>query len=460
MMEMTDITPHVNLLRSFRGERVDYALVAGEGIDNAFDAGAKTVAVKINSDEICFQDDGSGVTRNNVRALFSIGEHGAMTTTQLGRFGIGIKSQAINAGDVFEIDSISRDGRLRASVNWKKLLLSGSWKIHAPSWLPALVGSPTGTIISISELRKPPQLAIEKMIDDIAQRFYPAIAGGQNIFFNDVRIEVLREPKMVDIVDRRFELSNGRGASLRAGILKEPSKLKGVHVAYKHRVIMPASPLGCREYSGLNKMFARVQLDGPWHLARFKNDLPDDTEREELEQAIHEALLPILKKCSSDALSARVAHMLGLVNNHVPEELAPARPRQKTRFNRKGLKPKRKGFANEADEDDAGPTLTKRPRRDRLLITFDGELEQHGVGRFIAGRPHRVDLSKGHGYVHQLMMHRDERLASQSLYILAIALYEEGINEFKNELPLNGSFGERIAKTFGIQDEVIKVAKA
>jgi len=40
MTAMMDITPKVNLLRSFRGTRVSYPHLIGEGVDNAFDAGA------------------------------------------------------------------------------------------------------------------------------------------------------------------------------------------------------------------------------------------------------------------------------------------------------------------------------------------------------------------------------------------------------------------------------------
>ena len=72
-----DITPHVNLLKSLRGDRVDYVLVAGEGIDNAFDAGAKSISIIVNDDEISFADDGVGITQDRVAAIFSLGDHGA-----------------------------------------------------------------------------------------------------------------------------------------------------------------------------------------------------------------------------------------------------------------------------------------------------------------------------------------------------------------------------------------------
>lgn len=116
-----DITPHVNLLKSLRGERINYQLLIGEAIDNAFDAGASRIEIGLADDEIVFRDNGQGITRDRISALFSLGQHGQMATTQLGRFGIGIKNHAVNAGEIFEIDSVSRDGRVRAAVNWRRI---------------------------------------------------------------------------------------------------------------------------------------------------------------------------------------------------------------------------------------------------------------------------------------------------------------------------------------------------
>src|SRR3982750_1178306 len=111
MAEELDITPHVNLLRSYRGEKIDYCLLVGEGVDNAFDAGASRVDVFFGPESITINDNGSGVSKGRLSSLFSLGEHGPLSTTQLGRFGIGIKAQAINAGDIFRVVSTSTDGR-------------------------------------------------------------------------------------------------------------------------------------------------------------------------------------------------------------------------------------------------------------------------------------------------------------------------------------------------------------
>jgi len=50
----------------------------------------------------------------------SLGEHGHWTTTQHGRYGVGIKVQAVNAGDKLTIVSFSIDGKVLLEVDSPK----------------------------------------------------------------------------------------------------------------------------------------------------------------------------------------------------------------------------------------------------------------------------------------------------------------------------------------------------
>lgn len=448
-----DITPHVNLLRSLRGERINYVLLAGEGIDNSFDAGATLVEITMDDDEISFQDNGSGILRKNITSLFSLGEHGPMTTTQLGRFGVGIKSHAVNAGNIFRIISTSIDGRVKVEVDWRSVLKSGVWKIDDPRWSPVSGKTQTGTTITISDLRTaksplggwPAQIA-----GKAAEIFYPAIAEGQIISINGQQIELLPEPRMTHVVEQQIPLSDGRSAHLRAGILANPSKLNKVHVAYRHRVIMPSSNLGCKQYAGLTKMFARLQLAGPWHLAKFKDDLTDEDEREELEDAVFEVLKPILERVSSASLSAKVQEISQILNERIPPELATSRPKhKKERGCLSGKKRKREqGEVAPEKSDPLGPARSRRTPRDSLLITFDGVDEQDGIGTFQPGRPHRVNLSRDNQYIAKLLEYRDQQLAIDSLLAIALAIFEEGHG--RDQLRLV-EFGKRIANLMSLQ---------
>jgi hypothetical protein len=432
-------------------------------VDNAFDAGATHVAVSITEDKVMFTDDGVGITKEKISAVFSLGEHGPMTTTQLGRFGVGLKSQAANAGDELVVISKSKDGRVRASVNWRDVLRDGQWKIDDPRWLLSAVDEPTGTTIAIGQLRRRPKLTMASVAEDLSQRFYPAIAEGKTITFNGPPVHPLREPVMTDIIDREISLSGGRSAHLRAGILCEPSKLNRVHVAFKHRVIMPSSTLGCGDYGGLNKMFARLQISGPWHLAKFKDDLTDEAERDELDDLVLNALTPILEKCSSASLSAKLDRHAHLINEQLPPEIAPSRRPHSKKEKDKSVPSKsgRTGFVAPDKSEPEGPAKSKRSR-DEVLITFDGVAESDGIGAFQkGGKTHRVDLSKDDPFVAELIEHRDEEFGNRCLLAIALAIFEHGREAANPEpdLPFDGS-GRRIAKHLSFQNRSAAIGRA
>jgi hypothetical protein len=144
--------------------------------------------------------------------------------------------------------------------------------------------------------------------------------------------------------------------------------------------------------------------------------------------------------------------MAALINKQVPEEMQPASPRKKEPKDRQGEKRGRSNPVKDDDGDKGGPAKKRKPR-DQLLITFDGDLTKDGVGGFTPGRLQRVNLSKEHPYVAQVLEHRDEMLGAQSLYMLAIFLYEQGRQEHYPTFQFE-HFGVRVAKTYGMQDGI------
>jgi hypothetical protein len=447
-----DISPKVALLKSVRAERGNIINLCGEAVDNSLDANASHVEITISEDTIRFNDDGIGVTIERFPSIFSLGDHAAMASTQIGRFGIGIKSQAINIADCIEVQSTSSQGCYYAIVNWREVLKSGEWKIADPTRLPSAVGAPTGTEITLTHLRRIQRYTTTSLVDEIAQRFYPALVEGRAITVNGMSVPVIAEPPMTDIVERSLVLSDGRRAHIRAGLLTEPGKLNRVHVAYGPRVIMPGKPFGCGDYNGLSNMFARIQLSGgPWHLDRYKNGLTDEDEREELEEATLEVLRPILEKCSKSSMSARIAAIMGLVNDLLPDDIAAARPQKVTEEPpRKGAKKGKTGTVDPAKADPSdGPAKSKRIPKDRLLITAEGRDDEHGIGWFERGRTHRVHLSQDNPTIASLLNLRDNMTIAQSLRTIALMLFEEGIHEGK--LPPS-PLGVRVAHHLAIAE--------
>jgi Histidine kinase-, DNA gyrase B-, and HSP90-like ATPase len=213
---MMDISPRPRFLYSVRAERGDVVRLCSEAVDNSFDAGARNVVIAISRQEISFVDDGIGVALKNFPALFTLGDHAQLTSTKLGRFGVGITSQAINVANEMSVRSISADGCFKAKVDWRDVLRDG-WKLEDPVRLPFAVGTPTGTVITLTGLRPLVRWTMDKLLDELGQRFYPALAEGRSITVNGVPVPVLADPPMVDVVERTFEFDGGRSATLRAG---------------------------------------------------------------------------------------------------------------------------------------------------------------------------------------------------------------------------------------------------
>lgn len=450
------INPHVNLLKSMRGERTNYVDLIGEGVDNALDAGATKVHVEASGEQVKFDDNGCGITRDRIDALFTLGAHAQMPTTQLGRFGVGITSQAINFGDCLYVSSRSKDGRVTADVDWRNVLRSGEWKIDTPRWRPGVVGEATGTEIIISRLQGRPRFKSDKIVDELSLIFFPAIVSGRRIVFNGVEVLALSEPPMSDVVDATISLSGDRSAHVRAGILTGESKLRRVHISYKHRVIMPNNTMGCSGRGGLDRMFARVELFGAWHFHKFKNDLTSEEEREELDDALAGLLAPILEKCDTASFDAKLARIEAGINAGLPESLALRRPEKKRNDPpRQGKKEGRTGEVDEEQSKSDGPARSKRAPRDQLKITFDGRDGEDGIGAVReGGRIIHVDLSKDNPFVAELMAHRDERLIMDCLRALALMIYEAERRKASGQSELNFDFGRRVAAHMRAQSGV------
>jgi len=445
--------------------RVDYGLLLGEGIDNALDAGATEIKIHISDHQVSFRDNGSGITRDRVSSILTMGLHGAMTTSRLGRFGVGIKIQALRTGDIFDVSSISKDGRMQAHVSWPTLLRSQRWEIPDPRWRPVVAGTQTGTEIVVSELRDAPKVSLGKLRDSIALRFHPALAAGVEIIVNNCRIEIFPEPAMDNVVEQNFQWPTGCSAVLRGGILTGASQLKRVHVGFRHRVIMPTSGLGCGMYSGIDKIFARVQLTGPWHIGQFKDDLPDDKQRQELDDAIHPVLRPLLERCQTRALTARLEKVTEEINNLLPIELARRPRRQKEASSSGSVKrPRRSGNVDAAKSDAANSPAKSRKPAAGLLITFDGDMEEDGIVAVdLSARPHRVNLCKDHPDIKRLLDARDDLFGIKQLYFIAMQAYQYAVDIHPDrkqyELPfIDGlNYGQKIARLLAAQDVEISI---
>lgn len=425
-----EIPPGTALIHSIRAEKSPYYSWAGEVIDNALDAKARSIRLTMMNDCLDAEDNGIGITKGREEAIIKISGHGDMESTKLGRFGVGFKYKAIQHGNEAYIESISADGRMRRTVDWKLMLARDKWLYPPASWLPAEPGSETGTFVSISKLiTKPPSKSdIVRTITEIQRRYYPALRSGARISVNGESVLPIVEPMLSDIIDADLSFPGGRSAHVHAGMLTDAqsAKLRQVDICVEFRVIKPESAFGCDGYGGIRSLFAQVSLNEKWKLTKFKDDIAEDPFEEDLEERVGEVLKPLLERCQSASMFAKAKSLEQLLNEMIPEDQRMTHPNRKNRLDRKG---KKKGEKPDKEADGqaslTGPTQKKKSARG-LLIEFAPDLhEGFGFGRAQVGaKSTRIQLATDNPHIRELMNHRDQRMAAIGLYAIAMLLFE------------------------------------
>lgn len=425
--------PKSYLIRSIRdagGTALHWLLL--EAVDNSLDWGANEIVcvVDLNTDSISIVDNGSGITKDRIEAPITLGDHKPAAIGGLGRFGVGITAQAIKHGDVLEIETISPDGKGTVFADWAQMLKRGDWFYQDPVWRPTLIDAQTGTTVTITKLLKRIKAKeIERSRDELASRFYPALASGRRIILNGNSISVLTEPLLSDVIQTTLTWEDGRAAKIRAGLLKDPSisGLRRVHVSYLHRVIKPSCGFGCDGYSGIENMFARIELSEHWELTQFKDDLLD---ADDLEERVAEVLEPILEKCHARSMTLDIEETMEAVNDLLGE--IAARPQRKKPRQPPLPKPKPtpvptppKTLEN-GTASPSGPVKRQRPRA-KIKIEFPAgkdEAEKHRIGTVDRqGRVHRVIMPREDPEIADMLSERDINKRARAIHRHVSLLY-------------------------------------
>lgn len=444
-----DISPRPHSLKSQRTGRKTYHLLVAEAIDNSLDADALMIDINIDQHKVQIIDDGRGLTRDNIAAPFAEGHHAPSSSTALGQFGIGITKQARHHGNILLVDTVSMDGvRLKLQADWKRVEESGQWTLPDPDRL-SYVG-PRYTKVMIGGLYKPPTAKdIERVREEISLRFYPALADGKRIQINKEILTPLNEPAMVNIVEEMIDMGDGRLALVRGGLLKNPysTNLYGVNVSFRHRVIKTNSGFGCAGYSGLNGMFARVELNGAWQLTSFKDDIDDD----DLEEAVQDILRPILKKCHSLSRTANTRELLDAMYRMLGDR--SARPNKRQRLNRKGKKLGRQGIVKIPAPP--GPAKSKHGRGGKITIEFVPGAQFHsdyGIGEAsrASKRDHRIRLAEADPTISYWLNTEKRNVddAAKALMDIAMCLYVQSDRQGNFD-----EYGKRVSDQLSLQDQ-------
>ena len=158
-MESEDIPPSVRLIESMRS--VGYSLEAAiaDLIDNSIEAGAHHIIIDadvIDGKYLAVLDDGCGMTAAVAReALRFAGTAGGREASDLGRFGLGLKTASLSQARCltlvtkqsntvtalcWDIDFVCKSGK------WYLLVLDEADRSRLPFW-PSLSAQPSGTLV-------------------------------------------------------------------------------------------------------------------------------------------------------------------------------------------------------------------------------------------------------------------------------------------------------------------------
>ena len=163
-MESEVVEPSVNLLESMRS--VGYSLEAAiaDLLDNSITAGATEIAIDadvVDGNYLAILDDGRGMTPAIAReALRFAGATGTREATDLGRFGLGLKTASLSQARCLtvvtkqnnQVTALRWDiDFVRSSAQWLLNVLEEEEVHSLPLW-EALDARPTGTLVLWNQL--------------------------------------------------------------------------------------------------------------------------------------------------------------------------------------------------------------------------------------------------------------------------------------------------------------------
>lgn len=163
-MESEVIPPSVNLLQSMRSVGYSLGAAVADLVDNSITAGAHHVVIDadvIDGKYLAILDDGRGMTSEVAReALRLAGSVGEREDSDLGRFGLGLKTASLSQARCLTVVT-KRAGRatalrwdidfVRDSGQWLLIVLDETNIRDLPLW-SELRAQPTGTLVVWSEL--------------------------------------------------------------------------------------------------------------------------------------------------------------------------------------------------------------------------------------------------------------------------------------------------------------------
>lgn len=453
-LDRVKYTPNLHVMQSVRNQNLPWWKILADLIDNSFDHGATRVVVTCNKGVVEVQDDGTGI--KSIVAALTMGDHRPSNATQLGMYGVGLKDAWLSVGDKIEVATVHAGVESRLTLDLSEL--DSDWSGPAPISKESTLASGTTIRLFLRRQRNSPSADVWPTL---AWAFTPALESGRQIVHRDGRMkkrtlsaECL--PPLTDRITETFDV-NGKAVSIDIGVMGEGQKMdRGPFwILYGHRIISPSS-IGAKHFSTL-RIAGRITLGKGWSLAKNKDGISDL--RDELEDAIHERIKPLLEKAeqlTQDIESSELKEALeSMINSAIGEAKREARnsPTESRGAALPGDTGRRRRNAEKIHVDLPGSVETGGEQKKRRGISVGWcEMGEELMGRFDS-LSKRVDLNLSHPFIAAVKQSAN----SPALYSIAIALVAEFSCTHKDSNALLAFAAENFSQCFGRIMKSVKV---
>lgn len=159
-----------------------------ELIDNSIDAGATCINIDYDGDKLVIRDDGSGMSYDKLKASMMVGYDRAYGESEIGYFGVGMKSAIINLSDPNKDSSPVKiktfDGEETTVASWDPNKEISKFLVDRE---PTKSTAKKGTTITINNAGKIQLATLKKKLGMV---FYPTLSIGRlKLIVNDLRKE-------------------------------------------------------------------------------------------------------------------------------------------------------------------------------------------------------------------------------------------------------------------------------
>ena len=458
--ELVDATPGTAVLFSYANANHEHWKMLGECIDNAFDANASHVDIRIGKrmtkghEFIEVTDTGDGCDRPDV--MVKLGGRRAHRTTRLGRYGIGLKEALFWWGGAAHLLSIvTTSGKVTTQIkaDWGEVCRTGDWT-HAIEKRPrAAEDGERGTKIRVRPLvhKMPEGKDWDGLVARLGYIYAPALKQGRSISLekNGVRFPVQKweTPNLAEHISQTIDV-DGKRVHVYAGIVAEGVNNARPGLTYWHgfRVILEHTKAGCGAFN-TSRLCGFVELLDGWELTKNKDNISENTEA--LFEAVERVLTPLLEKASKaslnleiEALRSRAEQLANAALGRKPD--AKAKREQQENGKRGSVEPKNTGRKHRGAKNvqPGGSFARARAAQGSIsIVFFDGDDETTIGNGDLTGRA--INLNTRHPFIVQV---RDE---PRALATVAVAIWSATIALPNGE---QGGFGgdvEKFLREFG-----------